>query len=487
MKEKEVFDVIIIGGGVAGSLMGISLMRKEPNLKVVIVERNASFPKKVGESTSDISTLYFRQLQLDHLLEKHPTKAGLRFLFNENQSDQMKDVSEFNSPTLKSSIGGRHLNRQVFDEDLLLEAEKLGCLVFRPAEVVSHSLQPFDYTLEIRSEEQTHHLNAPKFLDATGRARFLPKALGWKDLPLKLKNAAIFTRLQHPNASLQLNEQTASFWKQNAVNYIEYGTTHFMRKNAWFWLIRLSENEFSIGLVLDTNHHKVSDHEAYFKAQIKEEPLLASFFSEAQHTEIQYIPQLSYCSERLFEDGATVIGDSGAFTDPFISPGLEMICQQAAYMSELFIRDFRSGKFHQKRWKKYERTFLQSYQSRDVIYTHWYSIMHDFDLLTSWMRVSLFIYFGLYTNPAYAFPKRLRLPVRSRRLSKLGVRMFIARINTLAKKRERSANKGYKEPQVAYSGVRITNGIQLFTLPVVLFFRWAKSYLILEWRQLTNR
>lgn len=485
--EKETYDIIILGGGVAGSLMGISLMQKEPQLKVAIVERYASFSKKVGESTSDITTLYFRQLKLDHLLDKHPHKAGLRFLFNENQSDQMKDVSEFNSPTLKSSIGGRHLNRQVFDEDLLTEAEKLGCTVYRPAEVISHELKSFDYTLHIQSGGNEWNLNAPKFLDATGRARFLPKALGWKDLSLQLKNAAIFTRFNHSNSELKLNDETASFWKKNAVNDIEYGTTHFMRKHAWFWLIRLSDDEFSLGLVLDTHHHTIENPEEYFKEQIQQEPLLASFLNEATHSEIQFIPQLSYCSEQLFENGAAVIGDSGAFTDPFISPGLEMICQQAAYLSELYVRDFKSGKFSERRWKKYERTFLQSHTSRDIIYTHWYGIMHDYDLLTSWMRVSLFIYFGLYTNPAYAFPKRLRIPVRSKGLSKLGVRLFIARINALARKREKVENKDYKKPKVAYSGVRIANGFQLFTLPVVLFFRWAKSYLALEWRQMTNR
>jgi flavin-dependent dehydrogenase len=485
--HTERFDIIIIGGGIAGALMGVSLKRKAPEMHVAIVEQQAKFDIKVGESTSDITTLYLRQLKLDHLLKKHPYKAGLRFLFNENNSTDIEEVSEFNSPTLKSSIGGRHLNRQLFDEDLLNEAKNLGCVIFRPARITSSELHPFDYTLILKMNGNTVQINASKLLDASGRARFLPKTLGWKDLPLQLKNAAVFARFKHPTGNLRLKTKTAQFWNDKAVNDIEYGTTHFMRKHAWFWLIKLSKNEYSVGLVLDTQYHTVVNPEAYFSQQIAEEPLLASFLQGSEVGKLTYIPQLSYCAEKLFEDGAAVIGDSGAFTDPFISPGLEMICQQAASLTDLYIHDYSKGKFHENNWKKYERVFLSSYQSRDGIYSHWYSIMHRYDLLTNWMRVSLLVYFGLYVNPAYAFPKRLRVPVRSTGLSKLGVRIFMGRIRAMGRKLECKSNGLPTPARTGYSGVRIANGLQLFSLPVLLGFRWLKDYLVLEWKYFTNR
>lgn len=491
--HKKAFDIIILGGGIAGSLAAISIKRKTPDFKIAIIERNSHFPKKVGESTSDLTTLYFRHLKLNHLLDKHPKKAGLRFLFNEQQSNNIENVAEFNSPTLKSSIGGRHLNRQVFDEDMLSEAEKMGCTVIRPATITAQEIQANNYTFTVSTYNTTLQLHAPKMLDATGRVRYLKQHLGWKDLTLNLRNAAIFTRMHIAHPTLQLKTKVADFWKQNAINSVEYGTTHFMRKHAWFWLIRLSETSFSLGLVFDTTHHKVEDPKAFFKQQLEQEPLLAAFQHQALNTEVQFIPQLSYCSERLYQDGAAVIGDSGAFTDPFISPGLEMICQQAAWLSELYAKEFQSGKHLEKQWKKYERAFLKSYQSRDTIYTHWYSIMHDYDLMKSWMRISLFVYFGLYTNPAYAFPSRLKIPIRSKGISQLGLRIFMARIKAIARKKQRREppkkalrNTQKHRKKITYSGVRIANGFQLILLPIQLFFKWLGSYIALEWKHVTR-
>ncbi|NRA10578.1 MAG: tryptophan 7-halogenase, partial [Crocinitomicaceae bacterium] len=116
--QKHEFDLIILGGGISGSLMGISLMDKNSKMRVAIVERNSEFPQKIGESTSDIATLFFRRLEINHILKSHSRKAGLRFLFNENKSDNPDHIGEFTSPTLKTSIAGHHLNRKEFDEAL---------------------------------------------------------------------------------------------------------------------------------------------------------------------------------------------------------------------------------------------------------------------------------------------------------------------------------------------------------------------------------
>lgn len=70
------WDVIVMGGALAGSATACLLLRKNPELRVLILERSERFTRRVGESTVEISAYFLgRVLGLtDHLLEKHIPK-----------------------------------------------------------------------------------------------------------------------------------------------------------------------------------------------------------------------------------------------------------------------------------------------------------------------------------------------------------------------------------------------------------------------------
>jgi flavin-dependent dehydrogenase len=480
--EKHDFDLIILGGGISGSLMGVSLMAKSPKMRVAIVERNSEFPQKIGESTSDITTLFFRNLGIDHILKSHSQKAGLLFLFNEKRLHSPEHIGEFASPTLKSSIPGHHLNRKEFDEALLLEAEKRGCTVFRPATVLNSELNPFSYDFEIEFNGENVKIHSNKMLDSTGRARFLKNQLNWKDLELDLNTSAISAHFKGANTSSIGSKQTKEYWKDVAVGDISYSTTHFMRSNSWWWMIRVDETTHSIGFVFDNEKFSVEDAESFYVEQLKKDPELSVVTKNANLSNHQYWPDVAYCSERLYEDGASVIGDSGAFSDPFISPGMELICQQVLWLTELYDKDFTRQKFNNKAWKKYEKTFLESYKTRNKLYKHWYGIMEHYDLLSSWLRLSIFIYFGFHTNPSLVFKKRLKQPLRMKGPANLGYLFLKSRMNSIAKKRrDENFKMEQKKDRFSYSGVKIVAGTQLITLPILLLFRWIRSYILIEY------
>ena len=81
------YDVIILGGGLAGLTLSIQLKRKKPDIKILVLERRReSAPKsahKVGESTVELASYYYREIiGVKDYLEKHELpKYGLRFFF----------------------------------------------------------------------------------------------------------------------------------------------------------------------------------------------------------------------------------------------------------------------------------------------------------------------------------------------------------------------------------------------------------------------
>jgi 2-polyprenyl-6-methoxyphenol hydroxylase-like FAD-dependent oxidoreductase len=75
------YDVVITGGALAGAATAILLLRENPKLRVLVVEKTTTFPRKVGEATVEVSAYYLgRVLGLtQYLNEAHLMKQGMRF------------------------------------------------------------------------------------------------------------------------------------------------------------------------------------------------------------------------------------------------------------------------------------------------------------------------------------------------------------------------------------------------------------------------
>src|SRR5207237_9766440 len=78
------YDVVIIGGAFSGAATALMLKRKSPQAHVLIIEKKAAFDRKVGESTTEVSSCYMtRLLGLTHYLCHHQLpKQGLRLFFS---------------------------------------------------------------------------------------------------------------------------------------------------------------------------------------------------------------------------------------------------------------------------------------------------------------------------------------------------------------------------------------------------------------------
>src|SRR5258708_32374237 len=94
------YDVAIIGGALAGAATATLLLREQPKLRVLIIERSTKFGRRVGEATVEISGYFLsRMLGLtQHLNESHLVKQGMRFWFAGEKTASLADCSE---------IGGR--------------------------------------------------------------------------------------------------------------------------------------------------------------------------------------------------------------------------------------------------------------------------------------------------------------------------------------------------------------------------------------------
>src|SRR5437879_12871088 len=93
------YDVVIIGGAFSGAATALMLKRKRPEARVLIIEKNAEFDRKVGESTTEVSSCYMtRILGLTHYLGHHQlAKQCLRLWFSNCPDQSFDDCVEVSS------------------------------------------------------------------------------------------------------------------------------------------------------------------------------------------------------------------------------------------------------------------------------------------------------------------------------------------------------------------------------------------------------
>src|SRR3989441_10731603 len=135
------YDAVIIGGAFSGAATALMLKRKHPAARVLIIEKAAEFDRKVGESTTEVSSCYMtRILGLTHYLGHHQlAKQGLRLWFS-NRPDQGFDDCVEVGTRYQSRLPGIQVDRAKLDSHMLRVAAQAGCELWRPAKVTNFEL-----------------------------------------------------------------------------------------------------------------------------------------------------------------------------------------------------------------------------------------------------------------------------------------------------------------------------------------------------------
>jgi flavin-dependent dehydrogenase len=482
--DKKEFDIVILGGGIASTLLTISLLKKSPNFKILIIEKASEFPVKVGESTSDITALFLRRLGIDDILKQHVKKTGLRFLFNESGGKEIEDVSEFSSPTFPGPNNGFQFDRKKFDEQLLKEAEKLGATVFRPATIRSFNFESFKTELKVSFNEEDIEVSSRWFIDASGRSRYINKELNWEDAKTVLNTTAVFAHFSETAAIADWNIPEHQYWKDYAVGHGSDSTIHFMTDYGWWWLIKIDDKTTSIGFVFDKDELNVENVEAHFLNEIKNNPQLNSICEGSSKSKPTVIDKVAYQTKEFVKDGIILLGDSAAFVDPMVSPGIEMICQQIANLEDLLYTDVIEKQYQPKKWVQYNKKFSKGYSDRMEIYKKGYQYMGSYDLMANWLQAGLFAYFGLFVFGAYIFPNRIKKPFTINKIDRIGFKFFLWRLNSIKKKRKQQNRTSKLKPSaVTYSGFSYPKGLLVYGIPFKMFFKFVGRYLRLELKE----
>jgi flavin-dependent dehydrogenase len=103
-------------------------------------------------------------------------------------------------------------------------------------------------------------------------------------------------------------------------------------RNAWFWLIPITAEVMSVGLVVDKDHLKSCGltAEELLAQTIAGSPHVANVMQSAERTSQVYVRKdFSFRMKRLVGPNYALVGDAAGFLDPIFSTGVFMAMQSA--------------------------------------------------------------------------------------------------------------------------------------------------------------
>jgi flavin-dependent dehydrogenase len=419
-KDQRAYDVVIIGGALAGASSAILLLRERPDLRVLIVEKSAAFTRRVGEATVEISAYFLgRVLGLtQYLNEAHLLKQGMRFWFANEHTRSIEDCSEIGGGYL-ARVAAYQVDRSTLDEEVLRKARALGAEVLRPASVQGVELVPGgEQTITLRSGDETEVIRTRWAIDASGFAALLARQNGWFQSNTSHPTTAVWSRWRGatdwdgPDLARRYPE-----WARACHGIRGTATNHFVGPGWWAWCIPLKGGDVSAGVVFDRRLVEWPEDGSLgqrLKDFLLKHPAAREILCDArwQEGDVHWRKQLPYSSTTYAGDGFALVGDAGAFLDPFYSPGMDWLAFTVTRTTDLILAKMR-GENITPLIERHNREFTRSYERWfEAIYRDKYHYMGDFEL----MRLGFLLDLGLYYIGVAAQPYRrgldgLREPV----------------------------------------------------------------------------
>ena len=399
------FDVIILGGGMAGLTLALQIKQRNANISIAVLERRNGAAKhaahKVGESTVELGTYYLREnLGLKDYLEKnHLHKHGLRFYFSPEVKETIDKRVEYGARN-ELFVPSHQIDRGIFENDLTEMNTQLGNEIKMGVLVHDVNLSDEGHTVYLTQEDTKQQLTCRWVVDATGRANLLKRKEGLsKEIPHNI-NAAWF-RVEGEIDIEQWSDNES--WK----NYINpglrrLGTVHFMDKGYWVWFIPLSSGNTSIGIVADPRFHDFSSfnkREKAFEWLEKNEPLCAKHLKDKKDKILDFriLKHYSYDTKLFYStDNWGVVGEAGAFLDPFYSPGADFISLANSWMGDLILREY-VGEDVYTRTIVYDKVHAQLFKNWIPIYQDKYELFGNSQVMSVKITWDFAVYWAIPT------------------------------------------------------------------------------------------
>ena len=364
MKTRQNYDIIVIGGGPAGSTVATLVAEQEH--RVLLLEREVEPKFKIGESLIPATYWTFKRLgMLEKLRASHfPQKYSVQFYSRTGQASS--PFYFFQTNPHESAVTWQVL-RSEFDEMLLDNAKEKGVEVqrgIRVREVLFEGDTPTDVVVQ-GADGTRETLNATVIVDSTGQRSLIGRQLNLNTTEPNLKMASLFTHYESGHRDEGIDEGATLI-------------LHTEDKDSWFWSIPLPYDRTSIGVVGDIDYLLQNrrdtkgrlDAQRIFTEELEKCPVLKLRLEGAtQLFPIQTTKDFSYRASRIAGNNWVLVGDAFGFLDPVYSTGLFLALKSGEMAADAILEAFRKSDFSETQLGSFGPAFVAGMEAfRKLVY-----------------------------------------------------------------------------------------------------------------------
>ena len=354
------YDVIVMGGGPAGSSVASMLARE--GRQVILFEKEI-FPRHhIGESLMTDTYWTFRRMGLLEKLRDSPFVRKYSVQFANSAGKESRPFYFFEAVHHESAVTWQ-VTRAKFDELLINHAAEQGVAVHQGV-LVKQVLFEGDRATGV--EVQMPDGSREKFfakvvVDATGQMAMLSNKFRWRVRDPKLKKAVLY-----------------SYWKNvHREPDLNGGATLVLRtepgSGGWFWYIPLDDGITSVGIVADPEYllqGRGQDLAKIYNEEIEKcQPCARRVAGGERVDKIYSILDYSYRSKHNAGNGFIIIGDAYGFLDPIYSSGVLLALKMAELATDAIHDAFQHDDFSAARLGQYQTKLDRGIESmRKLVY-----------------------------------------------------------------------------------------------------------------------
>ena len=343
-------DVIVIGGGPAGSTTATMLARK--GIHVLLLERE-KFPRHhVGESLLPASMPVLEELGVLPAIEKAGflPKYGATMVWGKDSTPW----SWYFRETSRQYPHSYQVSRPQFDQLLLENCRANGVDVREGHRVVDiHTRDGKTTGVGYVSEDGTSgSAHAALVVDATGQGGMLGRTLDLRRWDPFFQNLAVYAYFEGAQRLPQPDETNI---------FIE------SYPHGWFWTIPLHTGQTGVGAVVDSSTGQdgiqMLGLQGFLIDQISQAPYTGGMLKNARLSEGPFVVKdWSYTCEPMFGDGHILVGDAACFVDPLFSSGVHLALMGGVMAAALATSTLKDPEIARPAGRAYQELYLREYR-----------------------------------------------------------------------------------------------------------------------------
>jgi FADH2 O2-dependent halogenase len=404
------YDILIAGGGFAGSLTALILHNQ--GFKVCLVEKGRHPRFAIGESSTPIADMQLRDIAVKYNLpwlydfsrygswqQSHPEivcglKRGFSFFKHHPGKDFTTDANHKNELLVAASVDDIQSDtnwlRSDFDAFLAGKVQEAGISYFDLTEIGSAKRNP-DWEFKCIRPDGPMSVHAAFYIDATGSGFLIEKLLGVKTSSdsFLTDSFAVFSHF-HGIARWTDLLKKANISTGDFPYDPDNSALHHILDEGWIWMLRFNDQRTSFGFALSGKETSLKGLKTsqIWDVMLEKYPGVKDILKEStlasEPGKIVKSERLQRKVDRCFGPGWAVLPHTAGFVDPLFSPGIAHSISGIQKITGILKACFNNpGSLHEG-LTEYEQSIFAELKLIDQLIAGCYRTMAHFELFNAW-------------------------------------------------------------------------------------------------------